>query len=82
MLRVQISLVPVNLPLGRNINESEWVTIVKLTKSEAFKMRELLGSENVKKTYSKHPTYYLVESRRNIKCLEKFRKEHIVKMAK
>ena len=41
-------------------------------------MRKLLGDENVKKSYSKHPTYYLIESKLNLICLEKYRKEHIV----
>lgn len=41
-------------------------------------MRKLLGDENVKKSYSKHPTYYLIESRYNLKCLDKYRREHIV----
>ena len=56
----------------------KWITIVIITKNEAFEMRKLLGDENVKKSYSKHPTYYLIESRNNLKCLDKYRKEHVV----
>ena len=41
-------------------------------------MRKLLGEESVKKSYSKHPTYYLVEERNNLQCLENYRKNRIV----
>lgn len=42
-------------------------------------MRKLLGDENVKKTYSGHAKYYLVESYQNLKTLKKYRNEKIVK---
>lgn len=41
-------------------------------------MRKLLGDENIKKTYSGHPKYYLVESYNNLKVLDKYRKSRIV----
>lgn len=41
-------------------------------------MKKLLGEESVKKTYSKRPTYYLVETWNNLKCLEKYRKKRII----
>ncbi len=49
--------------------------MLKITKSEAFIMREELGMGAVKKTYSKHPSYYLVESPRNMKTLDAYRKK-------
>lgn len=42
-------------------------------------MRKLLGEENVKKSYSKHPTYYLIETRNNLRCLEDYRKKRVVR---
>lgn len=42
-------------------------------------MRKLLGNENVKKTYSGHSKYYLVESYKNLKALDRYRKSKIVK---
>ena len=45
-------------------------------------MRKLLGDENVKKTYSGHAKYYLVESYQNLKALKNYRNEKIVKQAK
>jgi len=48
--------------------------MLKITKSEAFIMRKELGETAVKKTYSKHPSYYLVESPRNMKTLDAYRK--------
>lgn len=52
--------------------------ILKITKTEAFAMRKLLGEKNVKKSYSKHPTYFLIESRHNINCLNRYQREHTV----
>lgn len=42
-------------------------------------MRKMLGEKNVKKSYSKHPSYYLVETPYNLRRLDKYRKQHIVK---
>lgn len=52
--------------------------ILLINKTEAFAMRELVGNENVKKTYSGHAKYYLVESYDNLKVLDKYRKSKIV----
>ena len=41
-------------------------------------MRELIGKENVKKTYSGHAKYYLVEDDQNLKVLSDYRKSKIV----
>ena len=41
-------------------------------------MRELIGKENVKKTYSGHAKYYLVEDDQNLKALSDYRKSKIV----
>lgn len=52
--------------------------ILLINKTEAFAMRELLGNENVKQTYSGHAKYYLVESYQNLKTLNNYRKSKIV----
>ena len=60
-------------------NKTKDVKIILLiNKTEAFAMRKLLGNENIKKTYSGHPKYYLVESYNNLKALDKYRKSKIV----
>ena len=60
-------------------NKSKDVKIILLiNKTEAFAMRKLVGNENVKKTYSGHAKYYLVESYNNLKALDKYRKSKIV----
>lgn len=55
------------------------MTILLINKTEAFAMRKFLGDENVKKTYSGHAKYYLVESYQNLKALKNYRNEKIVK---
>ena len=40
--------------------------MIKITKKEAFKLREEGYSEFVKKSYSKNPTYYLVEEENDV----------------
>lgn len=51
------------------------VKVIKLiTKQEAFEMRKRLGEENVKKSKSRHPKYYLIESKYNLNTLMKYRK--------
>ena len=52
--------------------------ILLINKTEAFAMRKLVGNENVKKTYSGHAKYYLVESYQNLKALNNYRKSKIV----
>lgn len=48
--------------------------ILQINRQEAFAMRKIVGMDEVKKTYSKRPTYFLVESKNNLKELEKYRK--------
>ena len=52
--------------------------MLRITKTEAIAMRGKCGAGSVKKSYSKHPTYYLVESYKNLKKLEQYRKEHTI----
>jgi hypothetical protein len=52
--------------------------ILLINKTEAFAMRKLIGKENVKKTYSGHAKYYLVEDDQNLKALSDYRKSKIV----
>ena len=47
--------------------------MLKITKQEAFQMRKILGEEYVKKSYSKHPSYYLVELPFTLAALDKYR---------
>lgn len=56
-----------------------WKYLITISKQEAFEMRKILGMENVRKSYSSHPTYYLVETRNNLRALDKYRKSKIVK---
>lgn len=53
--------------------------MVKITKQEAFYMRDIVGNEYIKKTYSKHPTYYLVEDKTTMKKLREYREARTVK---
>ena len=49
------------------------VKVIKLiTKQEAFEMRKMLGEENIKKSKSRHPKYYLVETNYNLNVLRKY----------
>lgn len=52
--------------------------ILLINKTEAFAMRKLIGKENIKKTYSGHAKYYLVEDDQNLKALSDYRKSKIV----
>lgn len=49
-----------------------------LNKDEAFKMREQGLQHYVKKSHSKHPKYYLVEAKKALDALEKYRKSKII----
>lgn len=53
--------------------------MISITKIEGFAMREICGFDAVKKSYSKHPTYYLVESKENLKKLNEYRKNKLIK---
>ena len=51
--------------------------MIKITKNDAFAMRELGFGYAVKRTYSKHPTYYLVEEP-DTEVWDKKKKEYVV----
>ena len=53
--------------------------MLKITKQEAFQMRKTLGEKYVKKSYSKHPSYYLVELPFTLAALNKYRTNKIKK---
>lgn len=53
--------------------------MIKVSKREAFDLRKLIGEKYIKKSYSKHPSYYMVESERNLAALEEYRKSKIIK---
>lgn len=48
--------------------------MLQITKNEAFEMRKVCGADSVKMSHSRYPKYYLVETGRNLKALEKYRK--------
>lgn len=52
--------------------------MIKITKKEAFKMRELGFEKDVHKTYSKHPTYYLTEDKKALKELYDYRQKSLI----
>ena len=53
--------------------------MIRITKQEAFDMRKICGLDSVKKSYSKHPTYYLVELKENLRKLNEYRNNKIIK---
>lgn len=63
--------------VGNKLKEVKIILLIN--KTEAFEMRKILGNENIKQTYSGHAKYYLVESPRNLKTLEKYRESRIAK---
>lgn len=59
------------------------VKVIKLiSKQEALVMRKVLGNENVKKSKSRYPKYYLVETKYNLYALAKYQKSKILKTRK
>lgn len=58
---------------------SELIGLIKISKSDAEYMRKYVGEKYVKKSYSKHPTYYLVEERDETVYNRKTKKYEIVK---
>lgn len=60
-------------------NKKEVKNIIPITKNEAFAMRKILGNESVKKSHSRNPKYYIVESKNNLQTLYQFQKSKIVK---
>ena len=63
-------------------NESEWIKIILITKQESIELQKLghkFGSDgNLHKSKSRHPKYYLTESKKALIDLEKIRKSRIV----
>lgn len=59
--------------------EKEEKKLVKISKSDAFAMRKLVGEEYVKKSHSKHPTYYLVEEHDEYQFNKNTGKKELVK---
>ena len=45
-------------------------------------MRKVLGETNVKKSKSRHPKYYLVESKYNLNALHRYQQSKIVETRK
>ena len=71
---VRISL-HTSLPLWKKIIKKKEVNIIKgITKKEAFALREKGLSYYVKRSYSKHPKYYVVENKSVLKTLDDYRK--------
>ena len=63
-------------------NESEWIKIILITKQESIELQKLghkFGSDgNLHKSKSRHPKYYLTESKKALIDLEKIRKSRII----
>ena len=47
--------------------------MIKISKSEAFKLREVLKPGNIHQTHTRYPHYYMVESPYNIRKLKRIR---------
>lgn len=52
--------------------------MIKITKKEAFMLREKGYGEFVKKSHSKHPTYYCVEDKNDIYKYDKALKKKVL----
>ena len=52
--------------------------MIKITKKEAFMLREEGYEEFVKKSHSKHPTYYCVEDKNDIYKYDKALKKKVL----
>ena len=53
--------------------------MIKITNDEASYLRANGVGKFIKKSYTKHPTYYLVESNRALVVLNKYREMRVVK---
>ena len=53
--------------------------MIQITAAEATYMREHGFKNMVRKSYTKHPTYYLVEAPRAVNELKKYQRTRIVK---
>lgn len=64
------------------ITQKEWIKIVQITKQESIELQKLghkFGSDgNLHKSKSRHPKYYLTESKKALIDLDKIRKSKIV----
>ena len=47
--------------------------MIKISKDEAFKLREVLKPGNIHQTHTRYPHYYMVESQYNLRKLHKIR---------
>lgn len=64
--------------IGRNLERKEMIDIIKISKEDAFYMRKNGYGEHVKKSKSKHPTYYLVEEPDTYRYDRKTHKRYVV----
>ena len=53
--------------------------MIKISNNEASYLREKGMGRFIKKSYTKHPTYFLVEDGRAMSALRKFKESRIVK---
>lgn len=73
---------PATLSYRINTNRKKEIIIIPITKQESIEMQKLghkFGSEgNLHKSKSRHPKYYLTESKQALVDLDKIRKSRIV----
>lgn len=46
----------------------EGIIILLITKQEAFDLRKIINPNAIKKSHSRYPHYYIVESNNNLKA--------------
>ena len=73
---------PATLSYRINTNRKKEIIIILITKQESIELQKLghkFGSEgNLHKSKSRHPKYYLTESKQALVDLDKIRKSRIV----
>ena len=73
---------PATLCYRINTNRKKEIIIILITKQESIELQKLghkFGSEgNLHKSKSRHPKYYLTESKKTLIDLEKIRKSRII----
>ena len=73
---------PATLSYRINTNRKKEIIIIPITKQESIELQKLghkFGSDgNLHKSKSRHPKYYLTESKKALIDLEKIRKSRIV----
>ena len=47
--------------------------MVKISKAEAFELRKVLKDGNIHQTHTRYPHYYMVESKYNLRKLDRIR---------